>query len=490
MPEAIPAAAPEPVASPTPEAPKVPKGFDPTGRGYASYEEFANAWKNTKTYLRLPTDKRVNSFDEIKSRWQMAQDEKTQAAIDQPDLFGRLNVKAGELGQEVAGPVGKFAAQAVVPSSNAQAAIDAALFAAGGPLGDIAGETLAGAPAAIKFMSRVGVPAVAGALGGATSGHPVSGALSGVTQGVAGEAISATLGIARRAMQRADVSAIGDWLGEQLGIDKARFNTATKLRDELVSGTAQEGLEAKVAKISGKVPRAALTVDIDPDLARALKISGGRTPFDFKAANDTLETLERIGWDTHFRTKNTLLAQKARSAVHQMEGTMAEAIDKVDPKLAQQWYTARGQLRLSRMMSNLFREPGVLEGGQVNIPKLQELLTNAGPDGYKTDLEQVVGPVGKKSIKNLLGIARRGGEAGAIDVPGQAPRLGISYHIGLPHPWMTGVGKFPRHVGYQPFDLGRGRAFTGAMVLGAHQFVNNLQNLPDDANKDAAGVNP
>jgi hypothetical protein len=462
-----------------------PKGFDPTGMSYGSYEEFAHAWKNTPAYLKLLPDKKINSFDSIKSRWEEAEALREQQA-GQPqgggqDLFGRLNQAAGNLPF----PENK-AAQLMIPPSNSQAGIDAALFAAAGPLGKAIDPILENAGPIARFGMRMAVPTAAGAMGGAIQGGKegaITGAASGAGQQLAGEIGSTVFGIARKAMNRADVQAVTDWLENNLtNYPKTQkvFNGVRDIVSQLVGGETDKKLATKLATTESKFPKN-LTVPIQFN-AQALPtnmqaLAGHTADVPIKDALAHLSDLEDIGWDTQFRYKDGKTAQAARSAVHQAEEDIYNAIAVKRPAQAAEWYTNRHRYRLSRTMSNLFREDGVLKGGKIDMMKLQQFLNDAGPKGYKMDLEQAAGEAGARQLKQLWEAAGRGAPPGSMDIPGERPniRMGV-HHLGLPtfyaHP-----GSLAKHVGYIPFDLGRGRAFAALQILGAHEFTNRLKSI-------------
>jgi hypothetical protein len=389
-----------PTAVPVPPAPVQRKKFDSTGESYNSLEEFKSAWLGTQAYSKLEHSQRVASLKTINNRWALVDAERRQSAgaqqADQPDSFGRLNQLAGQTPD----PIMRAVTQALIPPSNTQAAIDLALFTAGGPVGNLLGKGVSMLPEAAQLLAkpvaRLAFPAAMGALGGGQQGGgrgAVWGALSGAGQQAVGELASTTLGVARRAMQRADVRGFGKWL-DSLLTDNPRKPTYKNLSDivrDFNGGESDKVLYNQLAKVQNRVfTKTPIPLQLDPEVVSYLQRSNPTLyanidftkPIPFDEATKVLEDVEDIGWDWRFRMRDGRRAQMARSAVHQAEDTIAEAIDQVNPKLATEWGTARHKYRVSRAMSNLFREPGVIKNGQLNVQRVQELLADAGPNGF------------------------------------------------------------------------------------------------------------
>jgi hypothetical protein len=140
----------------------------------------------------------------------------------------------------------------------------------------------------------------------------------------------------------------------------------------------------------------------------------------------------------------------------------------------------------------MFSEPGVLEmagkdprtgeiidNGRISFEKLQKLVSDAGPTGYKTDLQQAMGPGEQQTLSKVL---HRGADEGAEDRPARgllSTNAGFSSHGSffgrVQQPWPA------RHVGDVPFDLGRGRALSALITLGpAHlaDAVGDMTTIP------------
>jgi hypothetical protein len=488
--------------------PDQPKGL----AAFGSWEELRHDWTTSKDFLKMPTSARQASIDALQQRWNVEQATRQQATAteqaNQPDFFGRLNQAAGKL------PFPEnIAAQTLIPPSNTQAAIDVALFTAGGPVGDLLGPIAEAAPEfvrpAARLASRLAFPAAAGAVGGAIQGGVSGagwGAVSGAAQQAVGEVASTAFGIARRAIQRADVEGIGQWLDKHL-TDKPLLQRTYKTVSDIVrdfnGGELDETYRNSLHSIQNKIPTFfPVPLNLDPEVVSQLQRSNPtqyanmnfNVPVPFRQATKVLEDVEDIGWDWRFKMHNGKKAMAARSAVHQAEDTIAEELDMAEargeiPKgTAVAWGTARHKYALSRAMSNLFREPGVIKNGKMDIQKVQELLADAGPLGYKMDLDQSVSPVAKGELRDLTRTVTRGGPAGSTDIMGERPNLRLGIHgILRPPGAYFHPGTISRHTGYIPFDLGRGRAFAAMQILGAHEFVNRLGNLFQDE-QPAGGV--
>jgi hypothetical protein len=485
----------DPIATPTPTTPTpAPAGAspaspaEPTGIAkYKSLDELKTAFKSSPQYLKLTAPARVASFDVLTNKWNeyqaSQQQEQQQTQQAQPDLMGRVsqfvNRHTGNLPQ----PEREFV-QALVPPNNAQAAIDVALFAAGGPLSGVLGPAAEAVSPLARLGMRLAIPAAAGAAGGAIQGGAwgaAKGAGLGIGQQLGAEGISFARGIAGKALQKADVGRVTDWLNDSLNLvptSKNRFENVTDISREFIGGESDKKLGEKVGKLEGRLGKQTVDMTVDQQMAGILGIPPGQHPVAAKDALHALNTLEDLGWDSQFRLSRGRTAQAARSAAHQVEEDIAHDLNVRNPKLASEWLTARHQYRMSRTLSNLFREDGVIEKGKLNPQRFQELLGDAGPKGYKMDLELAAGPDAIRDVQELGSAARRGAPPGATDITGEKPGVRVGIH-GLGHP--PGLYFHPgtpsKHIGNIPFDLGRGRAFTGVMVLGAHEFVHRLDKM-------------
>src|SRR5216684_3232783 len=166
-------------------------------------------WTKRPEFLRKTRQQRIESIRALEGRYTEAVARKGQAlseAQNGPDVIGRANEAIGQwLDQNIGYDTGKVA-RALLPSSDAQAAIDAAMFTVPG------GEALKGLPFAARLLqrplgrivARLGIPTAAGAIGGAISGDPLGGAESGLAQGAGGEVLSGIIKGGRRTMDAHD----------------------------------------------------------------------------------------------------------------------------------------------------------------------------------------------------------------------------------------------------------------------------------------------
>ena len=288
------------------------------------------------------------------------------------------------------------------------------------------------------------------------------------------------------------------WLKNRFGIDvpdKAAFYRMFKGGE--ANQKTQEVLDKVVAKVAKKAKaiRAAgpTKVDIPNELAQPLAkaghlvtLKGDQLFGNFNDLNKALSSLEDMGWDDKHIPTRTDIGRAARTAAHQIEGEMATQLQAIDPKLASEWYTAKANNRLTKTFTNLFNEPDVFDAkGNPIMSKLQGLVSDASPQGYKMDLIEAAGPAESRLQGNLSKTLHRGAKEGTQDIVGDPSILGRGGHPGLhigstvhPYSWIPlHIPTLPRHVGYLPYDLGKGRASQVLSTLGPYSFYRGLEQM-------------
>jgi hypothetical protein len=494
---------------------------------YTSYDQLAHDWEHTRSYNALPFAKRQRSLELLRQKWDEEQANKPDPTAgivgsdSNLDFTGRLNKEASDYMTNLAGGPNTFAGQVaggatklVLPSTNTQALIDMGLFATGaGPEIKAVSELVELAPETVqplaRLAGRLSGPTLGGAVGGTVSGQGTGrGAVQGAATGLTNEATQWGFRAGKYGIQRLDLGRIGGWLEDQVGVKlPSRARSITGKGGDLLEafrGTrATDVTDARLDLANGRVVRALLrkggglgvggaqarkalsqdtfNVSVAPDLAanpafiKSVGLPPGVQPMSFKQASSTLDQVEQIGWSSEFRLQKPRAAQAARSGAIQMERDIYQGISKVDHKVAEEWLNARKAQRAARVFSNLFRMPGVVkEDNSIDISRLQELAFTKGPKGFKDDIEQSVGPREAAQFENLL---QRGGRSGATDVKGRGPFANVRMHLGvLPygHPQIPHPSK---HVGYIPYELGRGRVLFAATALGATKFVDRLTQM-------------
>jgi|SRR5579864_6236285 len=486
---------------------------------FKTYEEAASAWQKTPQFSKLTREKRMHSLDVLKDRWTISHAAELEKAGAKPedlapqskDLTGKVaDFAAKGLDTFMPGPVA-WLGKTLMPTDNTQAAIDLALFAVGP-------ESAAG-KAAINALYRVGLkgamarlaartaPAIAaGALGGATGGDPASGAAKGGLEALGGEGISWLTGMGRRGLYNTDFDRLRGWLEPRLGIkipDVAAFRRAFR------SGEALTEAEKKYQKMMGKIG-SKINVEVSQPVTGYTTTSTGQSAMQFggmttpnargssrikmtlEQASHELDELEKLAWTDRGDVATSHVGRAKLDTVHQIEDDIAQQLDQMKFKDRNQWYTEREKVRKARVLKNMMSEPGVIEmrakdprtgemltNEKVSFEKLQKLVSDAGPNGYKTDLRQAMMPGEQESLSRVL---HRGAKEGAEDRPGRGilgPNMGISTHGSVfsrfQRPWPS------RHIGEVPFDLGRGRALSALITLGPYQLaqkVNEMTQLP------------
>jgi hypothetical protein len=461
---------------------------------------------HTKEYLSLPAERRVSRLQAVETEYNRRIVEQNQKKLEEetgPDAIGQLNEMLGKRLDKEFGPnVGAWG-RALLPQSNSQAMMDAVqgatMFAPGVPeieaIGGIA-----------RLGLRVGIPAVAGAVGGSIQGGAKGAEMgfgSGLAQGLGGEAISAVAGLGRRGVKAISFAPLKGWIESRLPgtvvKDVPSFNRA------FMGGEAIETARQRLAAINSKIAKKVLpkmnlnaagsTLDINPNVASQLSKNVGYSPSgqlvsQFHNLNHALDELENLGW--HSKKFGQDEEGKAiRSAAHQVEGEIAKQLGNISPKSAVEWYNAKGQLRAAKTLTHMFTEPGVVAEDKIHWPKLQELVSDATAKGYKMDLQQSLGDkeyktlsqvvkgdatvAGKNAQSELSGVLHRGAQEGRQDIEGVSPIHRAYTHPSLENPLQTRLGLgismpvFARHVGYVPYDLGKGKAIQALTTLGPYQ---------------------
>lgn len=443
-----------------------------------------------KWFLRYTKAQKTQSIHELEAQYEEIIAHKNMAtseAQNGPDQVGRLNESIGQfLDKHVGDDVG-MVARFLLPNSNAQLAIDAATILLPGGLEAKMAETV-GTTAIRRLGLRMGVPAVAGALGGATSGNATEGALSGAGQALGGEITSVGLGLGRRGLRNLDFKALIGWLEQRLPVkipDMPAFYRA------FTGGEATKATEGELDKLSSvvekKINKSSKQTQLglkNPQLYKmkedviakldekkfATTMSQGKSELlaNFDDLHKALKTVEQLGWDAKNDTTAGELGKNLRLSAHQIEAEIAYHLDKIDTGLSQDWYTAREKYRTAKTLTNMFSEKDVVDEHNVfNMQKMQELVSDA-KNGYKTDIEQSLEPKAQKQLSSIL---HRNGEEGTRDVQGVGlSKARFNIFSGKPHMYSS-LPKFPRHAGLIPYDLGKGLGIKALTTLGPYRFA-------------------
>ncbi len=452
-------------------------------------------WTKRPEFLRKTRQQRIESIRALEGRYTEAVARKGQAlseAQNGPDVIGRVNETIGQwLDQNIGYDTGKVA-RALLPSSDAQAAIDAAMFTVPG------GGLLEGAPILAKFLAnpvgrlvgRLTIPTVAGAVGGAVSGDPLGGAESGLAQGVGGEVLAGITKTGRRTLNAYDFARLRGWLESRLPI---KIPNEQAFRRLFRGGEALSKTEEKTNKDLASMYKFLVPVHIPQEIAGLVGKRAPATSFNVPIGevNKILDRIEELGWDYRGDITKGHSAKAIRSAVHQIQEEVYQSISSIDTKAASIWIVARRQLRRARTLTNMFSEEGVQDGaGRLDMSKLQKLVSDSGPMGYKQDIIQTLDNNEQKTLSKIL---HRGAPEGAEDVAGHGPLEKIYGHsrLGLPSAgFRMSKPNVARHVGFIPYDLGRGRALTAALTLGPYRFARAVDQLfTGSANAQTAAPN-
>lgn len=506
---------------------------------FESYNDAATYFEGTDQFKNLTPVDRVQALDHLKTKYSQTMigkkvpKEVVKADEESPEggLAHRIRDKLMSASEGIGGNpalngIGKTLhfISSQLPDSNAQALIDA-VMTAGMFTGE--GEVAEGAslvnkgismlPQAIKpvgrFAARVAEPTIAGAIGGETEGKPFSGAALGAGEGVGGEIMSGLARRGRSTINNLDMSSLSGWLEKHLG-NAAEMRTPEAFDQKIRGGQMLEdvkaegsAVESKIKKLfqkqakkipgkmgylgqqTSKITMPELEIDVPPALADKLQVPRGqKLRATFADMTGHLQQIEDIGWDLAGSPKTGRQGEIARSMAIQMEDDIAEQIqNKLGNGPATDWLTSRYRTRLAKTTTKMLKEAGVDKGtGLINWPKLQDLAANK----YRMDLQLALGPdasaiTGAKDAEELLNNLYRGDQHTMTDAPGafkpyiRAHAFGLIPSLGV-HP------KMARHVGDLPYNLGRGRALTAAMIMGPYravQFAKDLAGMNEEADQ-------
>ena len=375
---------------------------------------------------------------------------------------------APQRAQAIARPV----AETVVPQTPTQAGIDAASAAAGLATGGAAPLLEGGA----GLATRLAAPAIAGGIGSKLGGGTFgSGALSGALQSAGGELISGATKVAGRysskALDRMMTSDVGQWIANKIpALGKLTspidFDRAFRSNAGLTKVAKEElkPVEDKARQIAGNH-----LIDM-PSLHSALT-NVGTYRITFDDATDAIKRLDDASsWTMADPTSARLVAKQNRKIASAARADLAKGLNQISPGLGDQYFAARAKFAQARMLRDLFKSSKQIfpRKGGIDWPTVKELVDNAGPEGYRDDLERAFGADG---IEGLLTVLGRGTRTTAGDVPAE---LGPGISAGMHYPRLHFRPQLGQRIGNVP------RRFpplpAAVPVITAGQLANDIVN--------------
>lgn len=409
---------------------------------------------------------------------------------NQPDLTERMNIGAGRLAEKAGGLIGPRTGavagaitRGVLPASNIQAGIDAAILASYGTgVGEvgtaakIAKPILEYAPKfirpAARLAGRLAIPAIGGAVGGATEGKAGTGAAVGAAEGLGGELISGAIGAGKRGIQALDVKRVGRWLSDKLPI-RAAANTADL--DELFRGgkavrQAGDALEKTYDHVRNQLGNAQLQIPSpvpgQPPISKSLD-----------EINEIIRQTEDYGYTLAGDPRTAMQGKAMRTAAHQMVEDTGHALNAFQKGLGDRYFKSRRQFATTMLMKRIFNEAFDKDTGEFSMQKLQQSVSRAGNEGYRDDLNNLLGEQG---ANDFIGQVFRGAKPTALDVPGHGVAGRAYVHGAMEPSFSLHMPQLAKHVGNLPFDLGRGRALAAGATLGPTRLLEVLSNYYAD----------
>ncbi len=466
---------------------------------FKSYDDAAGYLYKQSDFQQLPPDQQDQALAKLKQKWDM----RPGKPGEQPDITARINAKIGDavkgpfggvITGAALGPAGalihsvspELASRIVkgaLPSNNIPAGIDAAMLATGG-----LGEGLELGSATARLGARLAVPTLGGAAGGATEGKAKEGAAKGLFQGAVGEVAAPVFNkIFGSTIGRLDREKLGGWVKKNLPT-KLPWRTVGDFDQNLRGGLLREEMGPMVEQANQKVA-AALgandTFQLKTDAANKSVISplvempggemrqGGVTTktWKFHEILQEIRRMEDLGRYTGNDNDLRLAAKTARVSAHQMVDDLQTALNERQPGLGDSWLKPRKQYQATMTLQQMFSEPGVLDPktGQINMGKLQQLASSSGREGYRDELKRA--GIDESFLKTAF---RGANNFVRTDAQGKVNPY-YRMHLGV-IPSMGAHPELAHHVGYLPYDLGRGRALSAALVLGPHRLLNLIAN--------------
>jgi hypothetical protein len=292
----------------------------------------------------------------------------------------------------------------------------------------------------------------------------------------------------KRTIGALDFARLQSWMESRLGVKVPDVKTFRRM---FRGGDIMPEIDKSYQKVVKKHGANIVNLPADPKTGSIVQPGlGMRTNMSLQSASNALDDLEKLAWNQRGDLATSHQGRALLDTVHQVEGDIASQLDMVNKPAARDWYSAREQVRKARVLKQMFSEPGVIEmagkdprtgeiidNEKISFEKLQKLVSDAGPNGYKIDLQQAMGPGEQGTLSKVL---HRGAEEGEEDRPARgilATHAGFSSHGSffgrLQTPWPA------RHVGDVQFDLGRGRALTGLITLGPYQLAHKIGEMTE-----------
>jgi hypothetical protein len=294
--------------------------------------------------------------------------------------------------------------------------------------------------------------------------------------------------LGRKTIQASDLNRIGGWLSQRLPIGKIR--TVADFDQAFRGGQAVKRagtvLQETYDHVEQQMGNRALDVGLVHPVAQQMGMPR-KMSMPFHEVNDLIRQVEDLGWSLSGDPKTQPVGKLMRTTAHEMVEDLAGALNQFKPGLGDRYFKSRRQFAVTTVMQKIFREPGVIdEAGNVAMPKLQQLVSEAGGAGYREELENLLGPDGAKSF---LGAVFSGAPPLARNISGHGIAGRAYVHGSMEPSFSLHAPKFAKHVGNVPIDLGRGRALAAGLTLGPTklmQVLSQYANAPSEQPKSAA----
>lgn len=211
-------------------------------------------------------------------------------------------------------------------------------------------------------------------------------------------------------------------------------------------------------------------------------IPEGTYQMTFDEAKGLIDKVKSLGWTFKGDQANNATGRIMRQFARQAENELGMVVEQNARGFGTPWLSSRYRLDLSRTLTNMFSEPGVIKGGRIVDSELQKVAIATGNLGYRDDLISLLG--GKRGMSFLKMIMHGADPGAATSIEGKfSPYLRMHPGMGMLSGHGGGLGflggsigvhpQLPYRSGYAPLDMGRG-ALWAAYTLGPYGLARGI----------------
>lgn len=383
-------------------------------------------------------------------------------ATPTPDWWGRNIAQPLTKGMQQMAGVPPGLTKSIFPQTGTQAATD---------VGMVGANMLLPGSDVLPALGRTAVVGGVGALANAVQGKdPIMGGISGAAQQGLGEVASPILNLMGRyggkKLNALKGSAIGEWLSSKIPALK-KFDFSSSLGYDRAFRSKGQGLDYVDATDRRPAEDAARQLAgnrLIPMPSLKSNLSSGPYQISF---DDALSAIRRLDDTSHWTMADDsaarLIAKQHRRMAFGAKQDLQAALNQMKPGAGDEFMAAQRRFATTAVLHNLFTSEKELmpRKGGVDWARIKELAENGGTQGYRDDLERVLGPDG---VEELLTKLSWGERTTAADVP-----AGLNLRVGIHGTGLPGIYMHPSlgsRVGVPPRRLPKIPPALSALVIG------------------------